>query len=169
MRGLRPMIQEERELAEQRHDLVIDFLRYKCLPIDDYYDIVIFGYLTAVQQYLRDPPLNVSFEGMAIRAMKDSILRDREYQTRAKRYGITVSLNNAGSTLSDPRQDTERQIEHKALLEQVVSVATPKESRIINLLMEGFVLREAARLLKIPRSSAVSTMKEFAYRARSAI
>ena len=77
MRGLRPMIQEERELAEQRHDLVIDFLRYKCLPMDDYYDIVIFGYLTAVQQYLRNPPLNVSFEAMAIRAMKDSILRDQ--------------------------------------------------------------------------------------------
>lgn len=169
MRGLRPMTQEERELAEQRHDLVIDFLRYKRLLMDDYYDIVIFGYLTAVQQYLRDPPINVSFEAMAIRAMKDSILRDREYQTRAKRCGVTVSLDDTGNTLSDPRQDTERQVEDKALLEQVVSVATLKEARIINLLMEGFVLRDAARLLKIPRSFAVNTMEEFICRVRVAI
>ena len=50
MRALRPMTQEEREFAEQNHDLVIDYLRRKRLPMDDYYDIVIFGYLSAVQQ-----------------------------------------------------------------------------------------------------------------------
>lgn len=48
MRALRPMTQEEREFAEQRHDLVIDFLRYRHLPMDDFYDVVIFGYLSAV-------------------------------------------------------------------------------------------------------------------------
>ena len=43
MRALRPMTQEEREFAEQNHDLVIDYLRRKRLPMDDYYDIVLFG------------------------------------------------------------------------------------------------------------------------------
>lgn len=33
MRALRPMTQEERDFAEQRHDLVIDFLRYKHQPL----------------------------------------------------------------------------------------------------------------------------------------
>ena len=84
MRALRPMTQEEREFAEQNHDLVIDYLRRKRLPMDDYYDIVIFGYLSAVQQYFRDPPVGVEFKAMAFRAMKDSILRDREYNSRAK-------------------------------------------------------------------------------------
>lgn len=169
MRALRPMTQEEREFAEERHDLVTDFLHWKHLSMDDYYDIVIFGYLSAVQQYFRNPPAGVAFEAMAIRAMKDSILREGEYRTRAKRSGTTVNLDNASSTLTDPKQDTERQVEGKALLEQVVSVATPKEARIINLLMDGFVLREAARLLKMPRAAAVSCMEDFCCRARTAI
>ena len=43
MRALRPMTQEEREFAEQKHDLVVEFLRRRHLPMNDYYDIVIFG------------------------------------------------------------------------------------------------------------------------------
>ena len=169
MRALRPMTQEEREFAEQKHDLVIDFLQRKHLSMDDFYDVVIFGYLSAVQQYFRNPPAGVSFEAMAVRAMKDSILRDSEYHARAKRSGVTVGLDDAGRTLTDSRQDTERKVEGKALLEQVVSVATPKEARIINLLMDGFVLREAARLLKMPRAAAVSCMEDFCCRASVAI
>ena len=171
MRALRPMTQEEREFAEQKHDLVIDFLRYRHLLMDNYYDIVIFGYLSAVQQYFRNPPAGVAFEAMAVRAMKDSVLREGEYYSRAKRCGVTVSLDDMSShnTVSDPKQDTERQVEGKALLEQVVSVATPKEARIINLLIDGFVLREAARLLKMPRAVAVNCMEDFYGRARSVI
>ena len=169
MRALRPMTQEEREFAEQKHDLVIDFLYRKHLLMDNFYDIVIFGYLSAVQQYFRNPPAGVAFEAMAVRAMKDSILREGEYRTRAKRSGITVNLDDASSTLTDLKQDTQRQVEGKALLEQVVSVATPKEARIINLLMDGFVLREAARLLKMPRAAAVSCMEDFCCRASIAI
>ena len=56
MRALRPMTQEERDFAEQHHNLVIDFLRYRRLPMDEFYDVVIFGYLSAVQQYIRTPP-----------------------------------------------------------------------------------------------------------------
>lgn len=48
MRALRPMTTEEREFAEQEHQIVIDFLRCKRLPMDDFYDVVIFGYLSAV-------------------------------------------------------------------------------------------------------------------------
>lgn len=163
------MTQEEREFAEQKHNLVIDFLRCKCIPMEDFYDIVIFGYLSAVQQYFRNPPTGVEFKAMAFRAMKDSVLRDREYKSRAKRCGYTVSLDDTGSTLTDPRQDTERQIEGKALLKQVVSMATPREAKIIRLLVDGFALHEAARFLKIPKAAAVSCMESFCCRARTAI
>ena len=92
MRALHPMTQEERDFAEQRHDLVIDFLRFKRLPMDDFYDIVIFGYLSAVQQYFRNPPAGVKFKAMAFRAMKDSILRDGEYNARAKRCAYIITF-----------------------------------------------------------------------------
>lgn len=169
MRALRPMTQEEREFAEQNHNLVIDYLRCKRLPMDDFYDVVVFGYLSAVQQYFRNPPAEVTFKVMAFRAMKDSVLREGEYYARAKRSGFTVGLDDVKGTLVDPMQDTERQIEGKALLEQAASVATPKEARIIGLLLDGFVLREAARLLKMPKAAAVSCMEEFYGRAKIAI
>ena len=66
MRALRPMTQEERDFAEQHHNLVIDFLRYRRLPMDEFYDVVIFGYLSAVQQYIRNPPMGVNFKAMAL-------------------------------------------------------------------------------------------------------
>ncbi len=168
MRALRPMTQEEREFAEQNHDLVMDFLRYRRLPMDDFYDIVIFGYLSAAQQYFRNPPSGVTFKAMAFRAMKDSILREGEYKARAKRSGFTVGIDDVNE-LVDQGQDTERQIEGKALLEQAASVATPKEAKIISLLLDGFVLREAARFLKMPKAAAVSCMENFYCRARTAI
>lgn len=167
MRALRPMIKEERGFAEQHHELVIDFLRCKRLPMDDFYDIVIFGYLSAVQQYFRNPPAGVKFKAMAFRAMKDSILRDCEYNARAKRCAYIISLDDMN--VQDPKQDTERQIEDKALLEQVVSVATPKEAKIISFLVDGFALREAAQRLKMPKAVAVSCMENFYCRAKAAI
>ena len=169
MRALRPMTQDEREFAEQKHDLVIDYLRRKHLPMDDFYDIVIFGYLSAVQQYFRNPPAGVAFEAMAVRAMKDSILRDGEYRSRAKRCGVTIGLDDLRSTLTDPKQDTEQRVTDKAILEQVVDAATPQEAKILHLLMDGFMLREAARLLEMPRAAAVSCMEEFCCRTRAAI
>ena len=167
MRGLRPMTQEERESAEQHHNMVIDYLRCKHLPMDDFYDIVIFGYLSAVQQYFRNPPANVEFKAMAFRAMKDSVLRESEYHARAKRCGITVGLDDA--ELIDHRQDTGQQIEGKVLLEQAAGAATPKEAKILRFLLDGFALHEAARLLKIPRAAAESCMEGFCCRARAAI
>ena len=86
MRGLRSMTQEEREFAEQHHNMVIDYLRCKHLPMDDFYDIVIFGYPSAVQQYFRNPPANVEFKAMAFRAMKDSVLRDTMIRVYEKMY-----------------------------------------------------------------------------------
>lgn len=167
MRALRPMTQEERDFAEQHHNLVIDFLRYRRLPMDEFYDVVIFGYLSAVQQYFRNPPAGVKFKAMAFRAMKDSILRDGEYNACAKRCAYIISLDDMN--VQDPKQDTERQIEDKALLEQVVSVATPKEAKIISFLVDGFALREAAQRLKMPKAVAVSCMENFYCRAKAAI
>lgn len=169
MRALWPMTQEEREFAEHHHDLVIDFLRCKHLPMEEYYDVVIFGYLSAAQQYFRDPPIDVAFKAMAFRAMKDAILREGEYHARAKRCGNAVSLDASDSQVPDRKQDTEQQLEDKVILEQAAKAATPKEARIIGLLLDGYALREAARLLKIPKAVAASCMEEYCCRVRAAI
>ena len=47
---MKPLTAEEQHLAAENHDLVFAFLKEKELPIDVYYDVVIFGYLKAVQE-----------------------------------------------------------------------------------------------------------------------
>ena len=46
---------------------------------------------------------------------------------------------------------------------------TLEYNKIIELLVDGFALHEAAKLLKIPRAAAVSCMENFCGRARAAI
>ena len=50
---LRPFTKEEQQFAEENHDLVYAFLNEKKLSEDEYYDVVVFGYLQAVQFYCR--------------------------------------------------------------------------------------------------------------------
>lgn len=164
------MTKDERDFAEQKHELVMDFLRYKRLSMDDFYDIVIFGYLSAVQQYFRKPPAGVTFKAMAFRAMRDSVLQEGEYHARAKRRGLTVSLEDVcGPMLCDSRQDTEKQVEERVLLEQVVHMAALTEAKIILLLLEGFALYEATRFLKMPKAAAASCMERLYGQVSNAI
>lgn len=66
-----PLNDTQRIFAEKNHNLVYKFLHKKNLPASEYYDIVIFGYLRAVQRYLTDPNLaGYSFATVAWRAME---------------------------------------------------------------------------------------------------
>ena len=51
MKRLHELTHLQRQFAEEHQDTVFRFLSHKGLPVEDYYDIVIFGYLHAVQEY----------------------------------------------------------------------------------------------------------------------
>ena len=64
-----PLNETQRIFADKNHNLVYKFLHEKNLPASEYYDIVIFGYLRAVQRYLADPNLaGYSFSTVAWRS-----------------------------------------------------------------------------------------------------
>ena len=48
---MKPLTAEQSQIAELNHDLVFEFLNEYNLPESQYYDVVIFGYLCAVQEY----------------------------------------------------------------------------------------------------------------------
>ncbi len=169
MKALRLMNNRERKFAEQNHDLVLEFLRHKHLSKEDYYDVIIFGYLTAVQQYLRNPPDGVSFQAMAYRNMKDTLYQDMLYHTRKKRTGTTVSLDRVDYTVAAQSQSVEQKTENKILAEQTAHIATPKEADILQLIVDGYTLREIARHLHIPTSTVTKRMNALRCRAQTAI
>lgn len=162
MRALFPLTDEERAFAEEQHRLVDDFLRYKRLSADDYYDVIVFGYLTAVQQYFRKPPANVRFSDMAFRAMKDAVSEDIKFNARPIRHGETLSLDHPvnGSEsdlrdcLPDPAQDVSKQAEDRALIAQIKGMTEDSQMDVVALIAKGYLLHEAAHLLGISTSTA---------------
>ena len=49
MRKIHLLNPEQQQFAEQNHDVVEHFLSQKRLDAEEFYDVVIFGYLSAVQ------------------------------------------------------------------------------------------------------------------------
>lgn len=47
---LKTFTEEEKRLAEKNHDLVYQFLRAHSYSMEDYYNIVVFGYLKGIQK-----------------------------------------------------------------------------------------------------------------------
>ena len=90
---LRPLEPHEKEMAEAHHTLVLRFLRVNGLPMEDYYDVVIFRYLLAVEKWFRRPDLyRYSFTSIAWAAMRRNrhfAAHEREKQRRRLR---TLSL-----------------------------------------------------------------------------
>lgn len=179
MRKLHPMTDEERAFAETWHPLVLEFLHHRKLPEADYYDVVIFGFLSAVQQYVRSgPTTEADFTAMAFRSMKDAVLRDLEYHGRQKRTAVVLSLDGAvdgcdGITLAgaipDPAQDTAIQAESNAVAHQARQMATDKEAVILFFVTKGYSVTEAARSIGITPNAASCRIGRFRRRARAAV
>ena len=82
-----PLNDTQRFFAEKNHNLVYKFLHEKNLPASEYYDIIIFGYLRAVQRYLTDPNLaGYSFATVAWRAMEGEIVN--AHRTARRRFRV---------------------------------------------------------------------------------
>lgn len=80
---LRPLEPHEKEMAEEHHALVLRFLRANSLPMEDYYDVVIFRYLLAVEKWFCRPELyRYGFASIAWAAMSSALSHEREKQRR---------------------------------------------------------------------------------------
>ena len=47
------LTEQESAFAAENHSLIFRFLRRKGLPEDEYYDVVVFGFLNGVKKYFR--------------------------------------------------------------------------------------------------------------------
>ena len=87
---MKALTDEQRKFAEENHDLVYAFLKENGLASGQYYDIVVFGYLCAVQEYCEKPKLQkYKFATVAWKKMKRELNHHYEYLTREKRIPLT--------------------------------------------------------------------------------
>lgn len=110
-----PLTVEEQQFATENHYLIEKYLRIRRLPIDEWYDVVIFRYLLSVKRWFAIPELhNHNFEIIAFYAMRSAIGHEYEKQ---KRRVKTVSIDEVipgttdlkfGDILSDSVDHFER-------------------------------------------------------------
>lgn len=102
-----PLTLEEQRYASEHYRLITSFLRRKRLDEREFFDVVAFGYLRAVRQYLGKPELvKYRFSTIAFRKMNDCLKAYYRYLSRPKRSAFIVSLDapigsEGGLTLTD--------------------------------------------------------------------
>lgn len=134
------------------------------LPEDDFYDVVVFGYLRAVRKYLARPELRkYSFSTIAYRAMSCDVHHSKEYWMRKKRRALVESLDEELHTrdLLDP---VSAAYENVLSFQELSGKLTQKQAAIAALARTG--LPATWRLPVCFRSNPVKSSWRWTRRAR---
>lgn len=162
-----PLNDTQRIFAEKNHNLVYKFLHEKNLPASEYYDIVIFGYLRAVQRYLTDPNLaGYSFATVAWRAMEGEVVNT--YRTDKRRFRVIRFVRprqsytghlTRRSTPTVTDEEALRESEVALLLHALAKRVTPQQMEIIRLRTKGYQTNEIAQIFVLLSTGFTSTPK----------
>ena len=151
MKNMRTLTEEQKIFAEQHHMLVEQFLWKKHLERSEFYDVVIFGYLEAVQEYLEKPELSkYPFSSIAWRKMKYCMINEYIYRNCPKRNAPMGTYHEdydhvfSREQVSEQMNCVARELEHRALLQQLMSHMTAKEKEVVCMRAAGYTYREIA-------------------------
>lgn len=102
-----PLTKEQQEFAAEHHGLVYKFLNDNHLSEDEFYDVVIFPYLTAVRDYCNSSSAQkYSFSTIAMRQMKFRLCDYFRAQERHKRNAEILSIHLGLYPDGTPLEDT---------------------------------------------------------------
>jgi len=91
--------------ADEHHNVMLGFLKRYGLSMTEYYDVVAFGYLRAIQCYLEQKRLQeeYQFTTIAWRAMRSAFIDRIRYTYRKKRFPHPLSLDFVYDDENDER------------------------------------------------------------------
>jgi len=153
------MTEKQKEYAAEHHDLVYSYLHTKGLSVDDYYDIVVPGYLRAVVNYdEREDLRQYCFSTIAWKSMNTNLWNHRKYLNRKKRKADVLSLDydlseGNGFSLLDTLasyNNPEQDLDDKRLWLEVYSLLNESQAQLIQMRLTGYSKRDISRQLKIP-------------------
>ena len=150
---LRPFTKEEQQFAEENHDLVYAFLNEKKLSEDDYYDVVVFGYLRAVQLHGKNSRLDkYKFSTLAWKLMQGELSNYYKYISSPKRSAPVVSIDapfddEDGLCLEDTLSydDFMTELREELLMHELACQLPKREMRIIKMKVQGYKMHEIAK------------------------
>ncbi len=153
-----PLTKEQQDFATAHHGLVYKFLNAHQLPEDEFYDVVIFGYLKAIQDYFcRNDLQKYSFSTIAWRYMARSLSNHYKSKFCKKRNADVVSIHlclrpdEAPLEAIIPAHDPlMQQLEMELLLHDLASRVSKQQMDIVSLKRHGYGIREIARSQRVP-------------------
>ena len=152
--NIRPLTKEQQRFAERNHHLVYAFLNEKELSEPMFYDVVIFGYLKAVQEYCEVLSLHrFKFSTLAWKRMRSSLSNYCRYLSRPKRNAPVLSFDELiGGEDGICRQDIisrsdERMIQFETdlLLHALASRLPRRAMRIVRMKVRGSRMHDIAK------------------------
>lgn len=164
---LQPLTEMEKRMAEENHNLVYSFLHRHRYSIEEFYNVVIFGYLHGIQTYNRREDLREKYQLAFIceRYMSVAIgnyFRKENAQKR-KPMEITVSLDvNYAETDNFYNLVGGKSVEDEVLelkqVDEMMENFSEVQRDILKLKLEGFDNKEVYSLLEISSSTFYKEM-----------
>lgn len=144
-----PLTEAEAEFAAEHYSIIHHYLRMTGLPENDFYDVVVFGYLRAVRKYLARSELRrYKFSTIAFRAMSCDVHHSREYWMRKKRK-VLMEPYDEDAHSEDFRDPVSEAYESAQSFEELRGKLTPMQQRIAALHSEGYRDKEIAAICQV--------------------
>lgn len=163
-----PLTPEQRQFAADHHGLVYAFLNDKHLPEDEYYDVIIFGYIDAVRRYFTESNLqHYSFGTIAWGGMQGSLANYNRSMHRQKRTATVVSIHisnyDNGLSLEETigaSDELMQQLETRLLLHDLASRVSRQQMDMVRLRSSGYSDRDIARKHNVSNSQVKRMLDE---------
>lgn len=163
-----PLTPEQKTFAADNHGLVYKFLNENQLPEDEFYDVVIFGYLRAVRRFFVETNLQkYSFSTIAWNCMRVDLFNYNKMHFRKKRNAETISIHLIPHENTLPIEETLAkpdelmlQLETKLLLHDLASCISRQQMDMIRLKTSGYSIRDIAHIQKIPMKRVKEALEE---------
>ncbi len=130
---------------------MLKFLAAKHLPVEEYYDIVVFGYLRAVARYLSEEALQqYAFSTIAWRCMNADLRSHYRKLARKKRQAEVLSLQTDDlSSTPVTSYGSPQEMEARLLLEDLLRLLSPEQRQVLRMRLRGDSLRQIAKTQKV--------------------
>lgn len=152
---------KESAIAAENHYLINQFLEANNLPEDDYYDVVVFGYLKAVRNFSKNKNLSLRTETM--KEMNAACVKfERAYESDFAIHslqevidGIGILEDNIASVKNTVNEALER-IQYETLSKDFDRL----QMQIADMLVAGYPKREIANMLGINMKTLTDKISE---------
>lgn len=137
---------EQQVFATEHHTLIYKYLHSRGLPVDEYYDVVVFGYLQACKRYFEQEELQqYQFTTIAWQAMDSALSNEWKKRTRKKRSAVLLSFNKNGLELLVGSADVDH-IELSFVWSVLQEHATVKQMQALVLQYAGYKALEIGEM-----------------------